>query len=79
MIKNVEQIDEAYLGFMMPLGTSSNYHKAYFSDTYVYMQNQDGVIYQFEDDDFSGLLTAVQKKRIDNWVKEIQLKKDAEF
>ncbi len=79
MVKNIEETDSVSFGFMMPLGTSSNNHRAFYDMPDLYVQNMDGIIYKFEDEDFSGDCLHINKKTIDQWIAEIHTKQDNEF
>ena len=79
MIKNIEQIDSAPFGFMMPLGISSESHRVFFNNPFIIMQNKEGTIYQFEDDSFNIIIRKTYRQKFNEWIDEIHSQRDTAF
>ncbi len=79
MVKNIEETEAVSFGFMMPLGVSSNNHKVFYDVPDLYIQNAEGTIYKFEDDNFSGPWRQPTKEKIDQWIVDIHNQQDRDF
>lgn len=79
MIKNLESIDPVAFGFMMPIGVSKNEHRVYYSYPYIYIQNKKGLVYKFEDEDFSLDFSDQYTVKIEEWIRAIHRSGDSRF